>query len=29
MVPGADHVYTGQEDEVAGIVAEWLGDVLE
>jgi pimeloyl-ACP methyl ester carboxylesterase len=24
MIEGADHVYTGQEDEVAALVAEWL-----
>jgi pimeloyl-ACP methyl ester carboxylesterase len=28
MVEGADHVYTGVEDQVAGLVASWLSEAI-
>jgi pimeloyl-ACP methyl ester carboxylesterase len=28
VVPGADHFYTGQEEDVAGLVVDWLERVL-
>ena len=28
IIPGADHFYTGQEDQVAGVVTSWLADHL-
>jgi hypothetical protein len=28
MVQGADHLYAGQEDQVAGIIASWADTLL-